>query len=278
MGSLLCASITTAQQEDPLHANDSLDGEQNLILPDTLRGQDSLIIIDSLSGYKEDLAPAISPNALQYRVDFESIDSLHFDMKNHKVFMYNEATIDYDDINLKANYVEMDFNKTEIFASGIPDSTGMERGQPIFVQGESEFRSQTMRYNYESKKALIRNVTTQDGEGTIRGDVIKKMPNNEANIKGGSYSTCPSCENRDFEFRYFKSKVIPGKRIVTGPAYLVVEDVPTPLFLPFGFFPIRQGQSSGIILPTWGESTERGFYFEGGGYYWAINDYVDLKV
>ena len=285
MGLLLCASITTAQQEDPLHANDSIHGEQNLILPDTLiikpdtlRAQDSLIIIDSLSAYNEDLAPAISPNALQFRVDFKSIDSLHFDMKNHKVFMYNEANINYDDINLKANYVEMDFNKTEIFASGVPDSTGKERGQPIFVQGESEFRSQTMRYNYESKKALIKNVMTQDGEGTIRGDVIKKMPNNEANIKGGSYSTCPSCENRDFEFRYFKSKVIPGKRIVTGPAYLVIEDVPTPLFLPFGFFPIRQGKSSGIILPTWGESTDRGFYFEGGGYYWAINDYIDLKI
>ncbi|RLD39680.1 MAG: hypothetical protein DRI83_01030, partial [Bacteroidetes bacterium] len=109
MGLLLCASITTAQQEDPLHANDSLYGEQNLILPDTLvikpdtlRGQDSLIIIDSLSAYNEDQAPAISPNALQFRVDFKSIDSLHFDMKNHKVFMYNEATINYDDINLKA--------------------------------------------------------------------------------------------------------------------------------------------------------------------------------
>ncbi len=119
---------------------------------------------------------------------------------------------------------------------------------------------------------------TQDGEGTIRGEVIKKMPNNEAHIKGGSYSTCPTCENRDFEFRYFKSKVIPDKRIVTGPAYLVIEDVPTPLFLPFGFFPIRKGKHSGILLPTWGESAKRGFYFENGGYYWAINDYIDFKI
>ena len=282
VGLLLYASVTTAQQEDPRHIPDSLPGEQSIFLPDTLlikpdslTGHDSLYIIDSLPA---DQLPAISPNALQYRVDFNSVDSLYFDMQNQKVFMYNEANISYDDIKLKANYVEMDFNKTEVFASGLPDSTGKERGQPIFVQGDSEFRSETLRYNYDSKKGLIKNVMTQDGEGTIRGDVIKKMPNNEANIKGGSYSTCPICENRDFEFRYFKSKVIPEKRIVTGPAYLVIEDVPTPLFLPFGFFPIRKGQHSGILLPTWGESANRGFYFENGGYYWAINDYVDFKI
>jgi len=199
-------------------------------------------------------------------------------MQNQKVFMYQEANISYDDINLKANYVEMDFNKTEVYASGLEDSTGKARGQPIFIQGESEFRSETMRYNYDSKKGLIKNVVTQDGQGTIRGKVIKKMPNNEANIKGGSYSTCPDCENRDFEFRYFKSKVIPNKRIVTGPAFLVIEDVPTPLFLPFGFFPINKSKHSGIILPTWGESANRGFYFENGGYYFAINEYLDFKI
>ncbi len=249
------------------------------MIPDTLRVKpDTLMPRDSLRGLVPDRARNISPNALEYRVDFKSIDSLHFDMVNQKVYMYQEADISYDDINLKANYVEMDFNKTEVFASGLPDSTGLERGQPIFVQGDSEFRSRTMRYNYETKKGLIRDVMTQDGEGTIRGQIIKKMPNNEANIRGGSYSTCPNCENRDYEFRYFKSKVIPDKRIVTGPAYLVIEDVPTPLFLPFGFFPIRKGQHSGILLPTWGESANRGFYFENGGYYWAINDYIDLKI
>ncbi len=278
-GLLLYASITEAQQEGLSHAPDTVGKRGARMIPDTLLIKpDTVLRNDSLQGYAPDRSRNISPNALQYRVDFKSIDSLHFDMVNQKVFMYQEADITYDDINLKANYVEMDFNKTEVYASGLPDSMGRERGQPIFVQGDSEFRSRTMRYNYETKKGLIRDVMTQDGEGTIRGQVIKKMPNNEANIRGGSYSTCPNCENRDYEFRYFKSKVIPDKRIVTGPAYLVIEDVPTPLFLPFGFFPIRKGQHSGILLPTWGESANRGFYFENGGYYWAINDYIDLKL
>ncbi len=282
-GLLLYAGITTAQQEKALHIPDSLNGEQLSTLPDTLLIKadtlftaDSLINIDSLPAYER--PTGISPNALQYRVDFKSEDSLYFDMQNQRVYMYQEANLSYDDINLKANYVEMDFNKTEVYASGLEDSTGKFRGQPIFLQGESEFRSETMRYNYDSKKGLIKNVVTQDGQGTIRGKVIKKMPNNEANIKGGSYSTCPSCENRDYEFRYFKSKVIPNKRIVTGPAFLVIEDVPTPLFLPFGFFPINKTKHSGIILPTWGESANRGFYFESGGYYFAINDYLDFKL
>jgi len=271
-GFLLYASTTTAQQPDSLR-----------VYPDTLVVKaDSVLIGDSLfsiDSIPPNIRPTgVSPNALQYRVDFKSEDSLYFDMKGQKVFMYQEANLSYDDINLKANYVEMDFNKTEVFASGLEDSTGYPRGQPIFVQGDSEFRSETMRYNYDSKKGLIKNVMTQDGQGTIRGKVIKKMPNNEANIKGGSYSTCPSCENRDFEFRYFKSKVVPNKRIVTGPAFLVIEDVPTPLFLPFGFFPINQNKHSGIILPTWGESANRGFYFENGGYYFAINDYIDVKL
>lgn len=295
MGVLLFACKTTeitessgqALEEAPANESiegldaDSLSRIKPVVLPDSSLVADTITGLtpaDSLKEIPAEPQQKISPNALKYRVDFSSTDSLHFDMRNQKVFMYKEAKIDYDDINLKANYVEMDFNKTEVFASGLPDSTGKEVGQPIFTQGDSEFRSRTMRYNYETKKGLIKSVMTQDGEGTIRGDVVKKMPNNETNIRAGSYSTCPTCENRDYEFRYFKSKVIPDKRIVTGPAYLVIEDVPTPLFLPFGFFPIRKGQHSGIILPTWGESNNRGFYFENGGYYWAINDYIDFKL
>jgi len=282
---LLYSCKTTEPQQEELYkpAGDTTNIQEEIIVPDTLGLNDSAMVSGEIMdpdsiGDGEDEGPKVSPNALKYRVEFASQDSLHFDMKDQKVFMYQEANIKYDDINLKANYVEMDFSKTEVYASGVPDSTGADKGQPIFLQGDSEFRSKTMRYNYETKKGLIRNVMTQDGEGTIRGDVVKKMPNNETNISGGSYSTCPSCENRDYEFRYFKSKVIPDKRIVTGPAYLVIEDVPTPLFLPFGFFPIKKGQHSGIILPTWGESASRGFYFENGGYYWAINDYIDFKI
>lgn len=215
---------------------------------------------------------------LDATVDYKADDSLRFDIKNRKVYLYKNAEIYYEDISLKANYVEIDFSTNLVNASGLPDSTGKERGQPVFAEGGQEFQARTMKYNFDTKKGLIRDVYTQDGEGLIHGITIKKMPNNEVNILRGSYTTCPPCENKDFEFRYFKSKVIPGKRIVTGPTYLVIESVPTPLFIPFGIFPNRAGQRSGIVIPTWGESASRGFYFENGGYYWAINDYMDLTM
>ncbi|MBU2650330.1 MAG: hypothetical protein KKA81_05300 [Bacteroidetes bacterium] len=255
---------------------------------DTLYVQDTLyvsdtVIVDDLQDYlpsdtlsPEDTQPA-KPK-LEATVDYKARDSLRFDVKNRKVYIYGDAEIYYEDISLKSAYVDIDFTTNLVNAAGIPDSTGKERGLPVFAEGGQEFQSRTMKYNFDTKKGLISDVYTQDGEGLIHGSTIKKMPDNDVNILRGSYTTCPPCENKDFEFRYFKSKVIPGKRIVTGPAYLVIEDVPTPVFIPFGIFPNRAGQRSGIVIPTWGESADRGFYFENGGYYWAVNDYLDLKL
>ena len=215
---------------------------------------------------------------LESRVEYEATDSLRFNIDQQMVYLYKEVDINYEDINLKSGYVDINFKSNLVYAEGLEDTAGIKRGLPVFAQGGQEFQAKTMKYNFTSKKGLINEVVTQEGEGYIHGKTIKKMPDNEVNISKGSYTTCPPCENRDYEFRYFKSKVIPGKRIVTGPAYLVIEDVPTPLFIPFGIFPNRAGQKSGIVIPTWGESQNRGFYFEGGGYYWAINDYIDLKL
>jgi len=245
--------------------------------PDTVHA----ISADTLSADSlriDSIAPGKSSDALEYKVDYKSADSTFFDLANKKVYMYRNAEINYDDINLKADYIEIDFNTDEIFAKGLPDSTGKDAGLPVFKQGDQQFESRTMRYNYKSKKGLITSVTTEDGSGFLHGETVKKMDDETTNISSGWYTTCSNKDHPHFAFKYGKSKVVSKKRIVTGPAYLVVEDVPTPLAIPFGWFPNKQGQRSGIILPTYGESAQRGFYFEGMGYYLYINDYLDFKV
>jgi len=241
-------------------------------VPDTIEYPlGDTIVVDSLDG-------SATGDALEHQVVYNAVDSTVLDMVNNKVFLYGEAVINYDDINLQAAYIEIDFNKNEVYATSLPDSIGEPIGRPVFKQEDQTFKSEVMRYNFKSKKGFISNVITEDGSGYLHGKTVKKMGDDVVNISKGSYTTCSDESHPHFEFRYNKSKVVPKKRIVTGPAYLVVEDVPTPLMIPFGWFPNKQGQRSGIILPTYGESKDRGFYFEGMGYYQYINDYLDFKI
>lgn len=191
--------------------------------------------------------------------------------------MYKDNDISYEDINLKADYVEIEFSENMVFATGSEDSLGNPVGRPVFTIANNSFESESIKYNYDTKKGLVQKVITQDNEGYLHGTVVKKMPDQITNVYQGSYTTCEH-EDPHFEFRFKKAKVVPDNKIVTGPAYFVVEGVPTPLFIPFGLFPNKKGQRSGIVIPTWGESTSRGFYFENGGYYLAINDYMDFKL
>ncbi len=264
-----------------LHAGIKADGynEQALYflgVPDTIRDTLTYLLKDSLriAALKE----KSSPNAIEDKVHYVCRDSIRFDLKNQKVFLYGNAEINYQDINLKADYVEIDFTTNILYATGLPDSTGKLAGLPIFTEGSQSFKSKVMRYNFKSKKGFINQVITEDSYGFLHGNNVKKLADNEINISGGSYTTCDLEDHPHFTFKYNKSKVIPGKRIVTGPAYLEIEDVPLPLGIPFGWFPTKSGQRSGIILPTYGEMANRGFYFEGGGYYFAISDHLDLEI
>jgi len=242
------------------------------LIPDTITASlPDTLVIDSL-------AAGGSKEALDAKVDYKAKDSTLFDLVNKKVFLYGDAVINYSDINLQAAFIEINFEKNEVYATGMPDSTGKVVGVPVFKQGDQSFKSRVIRYNFRSKKGFISKVITEDGSGYLHGETVKKMGDDIINISKGSYTTCNLEDHPHFEFRYNRSIVIPKKRIVTGPAYLVVEDVPTPLMLPFGWFPNKQGQRSGILLPTFGESANRGFYFEGGGYYLFISDYLDFKV
>ncbi|MFH1160125.1 MAG: putative LPS assembly protein LptD, partial [bacterium] len=198
--------------------------------------------------------------------------------KKQQMFLFNQGDISYTDINLKANYIEIDFPANMIYAHGSRDSAGAEIGVPEFTQGELKFKSRMMNYNYKTKKGYIRRVFTQQDEGYLHGEVVKKMSDDVTYMKTGSYTTCDLEEHPHFEFRFSKAKVIPDSKIITGPAYLAIAEVPTPLFIPFGYFPNKKGRRSGIILPAYGESANRGFFLENGGYYWAISKYMDLKI
>jgi lipopolysaccharide assembly outer membrane protein LptD (OstA) len=225
-----------------------------------------------------DTLAAASGEILEAQVKYTSRDSIRFDLPNKKVYLYGQAEINYEAINLKADFIEIDLDKNAVFATFLIDSAGNETGVPVFKEGDQTFKSKALRYNFRTKKGFINRVVTEDGYGYLQGEKVKKMDNDEINISKGFYTTCDHVDHPHFEFRYNKSKVIPKKRIVTGPAYLVIEDVPTPLFIPFGWFPNKQGQRSGIVLPTYGESANRGFAFENLGYYWSINDHLDLQA
>jgi len=254
-----------------LVSNVAIGQDSVRIATDTIPHINDSIVTDSIT----DPRMMLSGSAISSKIDYLATDSIRIQLNEQKVYLYRNVEILYEDITLKAGYVEIDFKKNVLFAEGILDSLGKEIQRPVFTQGAQTFVARSMQYNFKTKKGLIKEIITQEGESYLHGSVVKRYADNTTNIKSGKYTTCPN-EHPHYEIRFFKAKVIPNDKIVTGPAFLVIEDVPTPLILPFGFFPTKKGQVSGILLPTYGQSTKRGFYFENGGYYWGVNDYFDL--
>lgn len=210
-------------------------------------------------------------------VQFSTKDSLVFYGRNN-VSMYGDGDVTYGDINLKSMQIDMNMDNSEVYAVGRPDSTGEVNGLPVFTDRSGEYESKTMRYNFKTKKGFITEVVTQQGEGYLTGGQTKKMENDEYFIKEGRYTTCDNHEHPHFYLQLTKAKVRPKKDIVMGPAYMVLADVPLPLAIPFGFFPFSEDYSSGIIMPTFGDDYNRGYYLKDGGYYFAINDKIDLAL
>ncbi len=219
-----------------------------------------------------------SQYALESTVEYKAKDSISFDIKEQKVYMFKNTEINYEDINLKADYVEIFFKNSILQAKGLPDSSGIVKGKPEFKQSDDHFTAETIKYSFKTKKGYITGIITEQGDGFLQGDVVKKLPDNSALFKDGIYTTCNHHDSPHFCIHLTKAKMIPNDKIVSGPAYLVIENVPTPLAIPFGFFPNKKGQTSGILIPAYGESSNRGFFLENGGYYFAISDYIDLAL
>jgi lipopolysaccharide assembly outer membrane protein LptD (OstA) len=270
--------FTIFAQDTIRKKNNGISIPDSIILTDSIARKIDSVLARSDSLTKSNVIKPGKKTKLNSKVDYAAKDSLRFDVKSQKVFLYQEADIKYEDIKLKAAYVEIDFKSDMVKATGLPDSTGKDAGIPDFAQGNQDFKSKVMTYNFKTKQGYIQTVVTKQDEGYLHGQIVKKMENDITYIKNGTYSTCDLEENPHFGFKFSKGKIIPGKKVITGPAYMMISGVPTPLAIPFGFFPNKSGRRSGILLPTYGETNNRGFYFEGIGYYWAMNQYMDLKI
>jgi hypothetical protein len=241
-------------------------------VPDSASKQDSLAV-DSSEIKKTSKKPA-----LEDQIKYSAKDSLIYDLADKRVFLYGDAHITYQDIDLTAGYVVFDMGNQTVTATAGKDSSGKEVGKPVFKQGNEEFEASLLKYNFKSKKGLIDFVVTKQADGYLHSDTSKREANGVINLKWGKYTTCDA-PHPHFYIGLTKAKAVPNDKIVTGPAYLVVEDVPLPVAIPFGFFPnTGKSYASGILIPTVGEEQRRGFYLRDGGYYFAINDNIDARV
>jgi hypothetical protein len=209
-------------------------------------------------------------------VAYSARDSIRMDIPNQKIYLFGTARVTYGEIDVQADMVEFSFQSRVVTATYSLDSAGNPVGKPVFTDGKETFTADRIDYNFDSKKGLIRNVRTQVSEGYIDAAVVKKDSSKTLYIRDGSF--CP-CEDPDAETRFrIKRLKVMEELIVTGPGYLEIGGIPTPLAFPFGFFPNKKKQAAGIIIPTYGESPVLGFFLQKGGYYWPVNDYFDTQI
>ena len=196
----------------------------------------------------------------------------------NKIIMYDNAQVKYKDIDLKAAYIELNRDSSIIYAVGKPDSTGVIFGKPVFKQGEQEFEADEVRYNFKTKKGIVSGVVTEQEGGFVHSGRTKLLNDSTYCLRNGKYTTCDA-EHPHFWLEMTKAKVLSNKKIVTGPAYLVIEDLPLYfVFIPFGFFPSSPKFSSGLLMPSYGDEINRGFFLRDFGYYWAANDFFDVAL
>lgn len=225
--------------------------------------------------------------ALEATVKYTARDSIIMSEDQKVVYLYGDARVEYDEINLKADYIQLDYSKNELFARGSLDSLKRNRiGFPIFQQGETTYNADSIRYNFKTKKAIIKAVVTQQGEGFVQGKQVKKDDEDNLYLRRGIYTTCDLAQPH-FHIAASKLKIAQNKKkgtkqVVAGPFNLVINDIPLPIGLPFGFFPFpkqKEQGTSGIIFPKYGEEPRgRGFYLRDGGYYFAISEYIGIQV
>ncbi len=273
-----------ALYEEFKQTNDTIKSAQDTSLMNKLemvQADDSLKIADSIS--KRDSAFMQTQGNIDAPVFSEAKDSLIEDIGGDRkmIYYYGDVTVKYGNMEITADYIAYDVNAKTVFARGTTDSLGNVKGNPVMKEGQSTYEMESVYYNFESRKAKIRNMITQEQDGFLHGSYIKKMPDNSINITKGKYTTC-DCEHPHFYLKMTAAKVITdkngGQKTVFGPSYVVLEDVPTPFALPFGFVPKFGSRSGGILIPTYGEETRRGFFLRGLGYYFVFGDYLDLAA
>lgn len=270
--------------KDSAAVSDSMAIADHKSMPDTI-GMDSLqlavyhhnkqiddsIHLDSLNRQRK--------NGIDAPVEYSANDSIIYDASSNTAFLFGSSKVDYENMNLESDKIYMSLDSSLVHATGSPDSTEEDglKGKPVFTMGNDTYNTDTMAFNFKTKKSLIQNVKTQQEDGFLTSQLSKRNANGEIFLQHGRYTTCDA-EHPDFYIALSRAKVRPGKDVVFGPAYLVVADVPLPLAIPYGFFPFSKSYSSGFIMPTYGDENSRGFYLRDGGYYFALSDKYDLKL
>lgn len=233
-----------------------------------------IIANDSITN---DSIPKVKKEAIQYIIDHSAEDYIHEDVVNKKIKLYNQAHVIYDEYDITAGQVVIDYNTNIVRAKGIPDEEGIYSQLPVFKTSTNETTQDSLIFNYKTKKAIIYGLETeQDGINTL-GEKTKRVNDSTIFVRNIIFTTSDP-RNPDYYIKTNKAKVVPGKKIITGPSNLVIVDVPTPLVFPFAYFPLTKKRTSGVIFPTYGESANQGFFLQNGGYYLAISDYIDLSL
>ena len=254
--------------------------KRNLKSKLALAKADSVRISQRLAAVTDSLKSEGGPAGFDAEVEYtaDGYITLSQTSAGNKIFMYKNAQVKYKDIELTANYIELNRDSNLVYAKGMPDSVGVIAGKPIFQQGDQKFEADEVRYNFSTKKGIVTGVVTEQQGGFVHSGRTKLMNDSTYCLRNGRYTTCDA-EHPHFWLEMTKAKVLSNKKIVTGPAYLVIEDLPLYfVFLPFGFFPNSPKYSSGFIMPSYGDEINRGFFLRDLGYYWAANDYFDAAL
>ena len=285
---LVFASFTVSSQDDRRArrgrrgalAAEQVDTQAVPEISDSLRAvRDSIHRADSI--FRQDSIAMLSKSSLEVPAFTTAKDSIVEDFSNGKrmIYYYGDVSVSYGNMKLTADYMEYDLSTQTVYARGTKDTTGVIKGQPVMEQGGKSYTMEEVRYNFETQKARITNMVTQEQDGILHGQNIKMMPDKSINITKGKYTVC-DCEHPHYYLALTAAKVMtrPSQKTVFGPAYPVIEDVPLPIGLPFGFIPKRPDRATGILFPTFGEEQSRGFYLRDLGLYFVIGEYFDIAL
>jgi hypothetical protein len=259
---------------------DSITNSPDLVVKDSIIS--GVVTVDSLkiSDLKKDtvINPGVSPDAVDQVIEYNCTDSILFSLTDEKMFLYGTGDITSKEVKLTSAYVEISTADKYIYSEAVMDSTGLNEIKPVLEQDEDAFTVKNVKYNFKTKQALVEDVKLKQEEGFLHSDIAKMQTNKELHIKGGKFTTC-DLDNPHYYIKLTKAKKIPDKQVVSGPMYFVIADIPLYFIgLPFGMLPQQKKNTSGILIPEYGEDANRGFFLREGGYFWAINDYINATV
>ncbi len=260
-----------------LQPSDLQELDTNIIVKDTASISENLAV-DSLSADSLRASSKPKQSALEDKVVYNAKDSMKISLVEETMYLYGEASVKYMDIELKADYIELNYTKEEVFAKGSLDTAGNVIGKPVFNQGSQNFESDSIKYNFNTENGIIYHIVTQQGEGYLHSEKSRRHENGHIHAYGNKYTTCDA-EHPHFYLALNKAIIIPEDKIIAGPSYFVVQDIPIKILgLPFGFFPNTTNRSSGLLFPTYGEDRQRGFYLLDLGWYQVLGDYADFRI